>query len=107
MTTERVVSEAVEEGRRGIEMSDAYKRPWSEPASSCELSKAAVNAALPHLRQSIEEEVRERLRDHLYHGLDMRAELDEPTTERVGVALDTAIDSFYISPSTTDPEGEK
>lgn len=49
---------AIEDGRRGIECSDGYKRPWHEPASSYELAKAAVAAAAPAIRS----QERERLK---------------------------------------------
>lgn len=41
----------IEKARVGIEQSDAYKRPWPEPASAYELAKAAVLALDVGLRE--------------------------------------------------------
>jgi hypothetical protein len=53
--------EAVEAGRRGIEMSECFHRPWRSPPSPYELAKAAVSFAAQEIRKQERQRIREAL----------------------------------------------
>ena len=89
--------EAIEAGRRAIESSECYQRPWHEPASSCSLANAAYpaikNAIAPHIRK----QERERLRETLLSDPSLAAiALAEPRL-RLLDTLDAALDTLEDS----------